>query len=263
MYNRPTLFTLLGQLLGIGVVSPIYYFLYYTYTPIENFKASDMRLGRMNYAVIVLPTLLIAYYGPAFAMLYWPTLSGRDSWLFFWQLFPVWILFTSTLLSMFIPDSTVSDKFNKSARDLPVIRYTIGALAALSSGIWLWTCFSLLEVNSIYNLFVPENFPADTTDYVAFAREFLKIDEISLFGNTFLWLGYLFWDMKYAGMVQTSWLRLILYLICSTLLFGPGATAGFGWLWRENIIASTRHKDAITKATVVPLNGKVAKGMGK
>jgi hypothetical protein len=71
-----------------------------------------------------------------------------------------------------------------------------------------------------------------------------------MFGNTFLWLGYLFWDLKVAGMLQTRWFVLVLYLVTSTLVLGPGATAGLGWLWREYVLANSRHKDAITEASV-------------
>jgi hypothetical protein len=251
------LFTSLGQLLGIGVVSPIYYFLYYVFTPIENFKASDMRLGRMNYALAILPALLLTYYIPAFAMMDSPTLAVRDSWLFFWQLFPFWTLFATTLMSIFVHDSTVSDRFNAPNRDLPVIRYTIGTLVALSSATWLWTCYNASDVPSFYRLFVPEILPSKSTDYVTFAREFLKLDELSLFGNTFLWLGYLFWDMKAAGMVKASWFKLIFYLLCTTCALGPGAAAGLGWLWREDILANTRHKDAVTVARIATQNATV------
>jgi hypothetical protein len=242
------LFTFLGQLRGIGVVSSIYYFLYYVSLPIERFKASDMRLGRLNYTVVVLPTLVVTYYVPVYAMLDWPTLAGREAWLFLWQMFPVWISITAALLSSFVPDTTVSDRFESPNRDLPVIRYTIGTLAVASSAVWLSTCIGTLFRNGIASVFVPDVLPRDTTDFAAFTREFLKFDEIFLFGNTFLWLGYLFWDLKYAGMLTQTWIRLLAYLLVSVSLVGPGATAGLGWLWRENVLASKRHKDAVTES---------------
>jgi hypothetical protein len=240
-------FTLLGQLRGIGVVSSIYYFLYYTSTPISNLKSSDMRLGRMNYALVLLPTLILTYYIPAYAMFYWPTLSGRESWLFLWQMFPVWISLTTRLLSSFIPDTTFTDRFESPNRDLPVIRYTIGTLGTISSTVWILTCIRAMSRTGILGLFIPGSLPSQTSSLAAFTREFLRFDEIFLFGNTFLWLGLLFWDLKYAGMLRTSWIQLLAYLIGSVLVLGPGATAGLGWLWRENILASKRHRDAVTK----------------
>jgi hypothetical protein len=90
-------------------------------------------------------------------------------------------------------------------------------------------------------------------------REFLKFDELFLFGNTFIWLGYLFWDMKHAGMLQASWFRIVLYATCTVLCFGPGAAVGLGWLWRENVITNKRHKAAITEATVAKQRDSAAK----
>lgn len=256
---RPGLFTFLGQLRRIGVVSPIYYFLYYISTPIENLKASDMRLGRMNYALAVLPTLILAYYIPAYAMFHWSTLSGRESWLFIWQMFPAWISFTAMLLSSLIPDTTVSDRFESPNRDMPVIQYTIGTLITVSSTVWLFTCISTILQNEFPSVFVPDSLTSQTTNFAAFTQEFLKFDEIFLFGNTFLWLGYLFWDLKHAGMLKTTWIQLLAYLIGSVLLLGPGATAGLGWLWRENILVNKRHRDAVTQNRLIERKGDLGK----
>jgi hypothetical protein len=241
------LFTFLGQLSGIGIVSPIYYFLFYITTPIEKLQASDMRLGRMNHALAILPALILTYYVPAYSMFGWSTLSGRESWLFLWQMFPIWISLTTVILPSFIPDTTIRDRFEAPNRDLPVIRYTIGALAGMSSIVWLVTCVIALSEHGIRAVFVPQSLPGQATGFIAFTREFLKWDEIFLFGNTFLWLGYLFWDLKHAGMLKTSWIQLLTSLASSVLVLGPGATAGMGWLWRESILVSTRHKDAITE----------------
>lgn len=245
--DSPTLFMLLGQLRGIGVISPIYYFLYYIFTPVENFKSSDMRLGRMNYAMVLLPTLVLTYYIPLSAMLYWPTLSGRESWLFLWQMFPVWIFLTTRLFSSLLKDTTITDRFEAPNRDMPVIRYTIGSLVTVSSAMWVFTCIRAISQLSLYSVFVPYALPSQTGNLATFTREFLKFDEIFLFGNTFLWLGMLFWDLKYAGMLRVGWMKLVVYLVVLVLIVGPGATAGLIWLWRENVLASKRHKDAIVE----------------
>jgi hypothetical protein len=254
------LFTFLGQLGGIGVVSPLYYFLYYMSTPIEKLQASDMRLGKMNYALVLLPTLILTYYIPGYSMFYWPTLAGRESWLFLWQMFPVWISLITMFLSSLIPDTTFTDRFEAPTRDLPVVRYTVGSLAAASSFVWLVTCMNAFMRGGILAVFIPQNLPSQTTDFAAFTREFLKFDEIFLFGNTFLWLTYLFWDLKHAGMLQKSWIQLLTYLVGSVLLLGPGATAGLGWLWREHILAGKRHRDAVTEDKVVEKEIYAGKG---
>jgi hypothetical protein len=235
----------------------MYYFLHYISTPIEKFKATDMRLTKMHYSLTILPIILSIFYLPMFAMFHWPTLSGRETWLFFWQMSPVWISLTSFFLSYFIPNTTQSDRIKSPKRDLPVMRYTIGALSVLSTSIWIWT--NATSPYSPWSLFVPELIPSQTSDFVTFVRNFLKVDELSLFGSTFLWLGYLLWDMKHAGMVKTPWALIVLYAVGTLTVLGPGATAGLGWLWREDIISNKRHKAALTEATVGWLAESVAK----
>lgn len=182
-------------------------------------------------------------------MFQWPTFAGRDHWLFVWQLYPIWLSLGTQIFSSFLQDTTITDRFTPR-RDLPVLNYSIGALSALSAMVWAWTFLTSASLKGFFDLFIPVTMPTNSPNLTTCVREFLKFDEISLLGNTFIWLGYFFWDMKAAGMVETSWLQLLSYLITSTLFLGPGATAGLGWLWREHILANRRHKDAITEEYV-------------
>jgi hypothetical protein len=71
---------------------------------------------------------------------------------------PVWILLGGTLLSMMIPDTTVSDRLNVLTRDLPIIRNTNVILSAFLSTIWIWTCINAGSLYNILGLFVLSNF---------------------------------------------------------------------------------------------------------
>ncbi|RDI87660.1 hypothetical protein Vi05172_g2254 [Venturia inaequalis] len=244
----PTLFLLLGQWRYIGVISPIYYFLTYITSPIENFKTRDMRLGRLNFALVLLPTMVFTYYLPMMVMLFWPSFEGRELGLWIWQMFPIWLALGTRALGSLVRDTTVVDRFEGPERDVPVIRYTIGTLATASSLVWGWTAFRALSTGGLWSLFIPRMLPAHTTALATFTRELLKFDEMFLFGSTFLWLGMLFWDLKFAGMLlRVSWVKLVVYLIGSVLVLGPGATAGLGWLWREEVLVGRKHKDAVVE----------------
>jgi hypothetical protein len=158
---------------------------------------------------------------------------------------PVWTFLTGLFLSYFIPNTTATDRIKAPKRDIPVMQYTIGTLSTISAFVWIW-----VNITSSYNftdVFVPKGAASSSFDFMTFIREFLKIDEISLFGTTFIWLGYLFWDMKHAGMIESGWFIIITSAITGIMIVGPGATAGLGWLWREHAITNKRHKAAITK----------------
>ncbi|KAH6989863.1 hypothetical protein EDB80DRAFT_881882 [Ilyonectria destructans] len=243
----PSLFLILGQLYGIGVISPLYYFFHYVNSPIETFKATDMRLTRMNYTLGILPAIIFTYYIPCYAMIFWPSPLFRQSWLFVWQMFPIWISTMTSIFSSIFPDTMMHDRVNAPKRDLPVVRYTLGTLVGMSACFWIWAWF--INPSGIAAIFLPRALPATTSELSGFMREFFKFDQIFLFTATFLWLGYLFWDIKHVDMVQSSWLTIITYAVSMVVLFGPGAAAGLGWLWREDIITNKRHKAAIVEAT--------------
>lgn len=83
-------------------------------------------------------------------------------------------------------------------------------------------------------------------DLAAFARSFLQWDQVFLVFNSFIWLAYMFWDLKHAGMIANGWLTIMAFGVAATIVLGPGAAIGLGWLWREETLAYKRHKDAVT-----------------
>jgi hypothetical protein len=244
-----------AQLRGIGVISWLYYFLYYIYTPIDKFKSVDMRLGRRNFAVILLPALALSYYLPTYAMLDWRDFAIREKILFVWQLFPIWFAALCWLLPKFIKDTTDEDKFTAPTSDLPIIETAMGILISLSAASWIRTALKAGTALKFYGLFIPSQLTLNTQDFTTFTSDFFKVDELGLFFATFLWLGYLFWDLKSAGMVEESWLNLVAHLVGATIVMGPGATSGMGWMWRERVLATVRHKDAITAESSKTANG--------
>lgn len=76
-------------------------------------------------------------------------------------------------------------------------------------------------------------------------RELLQYDQIFFGANSILWIGYLFWHLKEAGMVQQSWISIMGVLGCVMMLGGSGAATGVGWLWREEVLANRKHKGAV------------------
>ncbi len=246
----PLLFTLASQFLGVGVVSPLYYLLHYVLVPIETFKASDMRLTRTAYTRSVLPAVVAAYYIPLYASFLWPSFAGRVSWNFFWQLFPIWTaLLASQVFSCLFPDTGQHDRLHNVRRDLPVIRTTVGVLAAHSAAAWLYAWYKAgFDAGAILGLVLPPmHSPQGAKNLLAFAGEFLRFDSAFLFGNTFLWLGYLFWDIKHAGMLKMGWGWILTYAVTGIIVLGPGAAAGMGFLWREELIATRHHWAAVTE----------------
>lgn len=59
-------------------------------------------------------------------------------------------------------------------------------------------------------------------------RNFVQYGHLSCFAGALLWLAYLFNDLKHAGMVEQSWMRIVISAIMTTLVLGLGAAMGLG-----------------------------------
>lgn len=236
---------------GIGVFFPVYYFLYYTLTPIATFAALDKRLTNRAFTLSVLPVLAAAYYAPLFLAYCAPDLRLRYYAVWIWHLFPIWATIGQHILSWTVmPQTRTLDRFQSPTRDLMAIRITAGTLAALSGAIWVYTLIS----GSVAGLLLPQSplpaSPGANDVYFSGVRNLLIWDHVSFASSSLLWVVYLFSDLRRAGLVQHKWAFLVAGLAASSIVVGVGATTTLAWLWREEILASKRHKDAVVKKSI-------------
>ena len=236
------------QFYGIGVLMALYCFVHYVQSPVENFRAKDLRLTDMGYTASVLPVLILAHYVPNFgSYLSFIDPQTRHIWNWIWQPFPVYVSILQFVLKKTVmPDTVQKDRIENVNRDLPTIHFTIGSLCALSAATWWYTLYA--APYSWTTLFVPSIAANQTGD--EYIRMFLQFDEIFSMGACFLWLLYLYGDMKKAGMMNDSWISIILKGTISLVSLGPGVTVGLGWLYRERLLATRWHRDALVPKKV-------------
>jgi hypothetical protein len=241
--HSPLLWGYNSQFFGIGVLMAVYCFLHYIQSPIENFRARDMRLTDMGYTASILPILLLVHYIPntaAFSSFLDPQIRHTFNWI--WQPMPVYVSILQFVLKKTVMSDTLKrDRIDNPTRDLPTIRYTIGTLCAISTVTWWYTLYT--APCSLATLFVPNLAPGQTGD--EYVRLFMQCDEIFSMGAVFLWLLYLYGDLKTAGMMDDSWLSVLLKGSVLLAVGGPGVTVGLGWLYRERLLATRWHKGAM------------------
>lgn len=222
---------------------PVYYFVYTSLMPISRFKASDLRLTDMSYTRSVLPLTLGGYYLPYIALKLGAQGLVKDYAASVLYFSPLLVSVGQWICSKTIFPSTVQqDRLTNPIADLRTIRYSIGILASLSSMSWLSR--PSLRVALLDDLF--RQFAID--DRWALGRivnDLLQSGHAMLSYSSLLWTVYQYWDLKGAGMVRKPWSILLLALGASTLVLGPGATVALAWLYREELLAKRRHKDAI------------------
>jgi hypothetical protein len=165
----------------------------------------------------------------------------------------VWLAVAIWVISrLFFRDTTATDKIYHTQKDLPVMRLYVGTASALAAGVWWWAWVGC----GLREAFVPVALPRSMPSLEAVAGQFLRWDEVFGMGSHLVWLGYLFWDLRVAGMLREGWVRVVAVGLVSLVLVGPGATLGMGWLFREHVLATRRHKDALTPESVGRLHGE-------
>ena len=235
---------------GIALFGALYKFFHYILSPISAFDALDMRLTDRAYTRTVLPAILTTHYATYFGAFLASNESRRQNAGHLWALFPLWISLAQTVAVRGLsttPSIVSRDRLYNVTSDMPAIRRTVMALVAVSIAAWQYAIWCRPGFPSLADVFLPVLPIPNVTDlgldnaYV----EFLKWDWAFFAVGNIVWIALLAWDLKAAGMVRSSWLALVACSVALALVGGPGALVGLAWLYREEILVSRRHKDAV------------------
>ncbi|KAI1496169.1 hypothetical protein F5X99DRAFT_401178 [Biscogniauxia marginata] len=228
--NFPTIFTLAAQLLGIGSVAPIFYFLCLTFSP----TASDLARSSVRDRTILqgtqssgllLPIVFLLHTCEIFAMFLAPEPTTRHFWTWAWQLTPLWIGIAYSLYP----------RSSKTAL-LTSTKFLLAALGSISAVVWVYTL--LLSPYPMSTLFLPVR--EVQSEFVAHARKAFQADELGLFSSSFLWLVYSFLDLYTSGLLGNDWLYQVALIPITTAFAGPGVAFTVGWYLRERALLSVK-----------------------
>lgn len=227
-------------------MAPLFYFFTFALGP----SASDLvRLPPRSRSVLsgenskstpLLPLILTLHTAEVLAMFLAPDLATRHYWTWAWQLTPLWITVSSTVLThagrpLGLGSLKQRGAGTVSASSALVAPKTmLWVLGSISAGAWAYT--SLAAPHSMRTLRIPE--PGAQADFVRHTRKALQADELGTAAASLLWLAYSFFDLHIAGLLGSSWLLYAASLPVVTVVIGPGAALVLGWWWRERIIDS-------------------------
>jgi hypothetical protein len=220
---------------GVTTFANIWFFLHYTKSPIEIFGALDQRLLQMNYAKTLLPTIVFGTIIPALTVIAYPEAELSKNLDVLWPILPIALNVIHRLFASFIPDSTPFDRLYRVKADLPWLRQAVTTVALISAAL-----FSYLRFTGT-NPVLPST--GSVQNYQKALGGVLGVEL-----GSFLWMVFLFKDLKKARMIQTNWVMLLVGYVLSATIIGSGATMLLAWLWREQTIATKRHWAAVTKA---------------
>ncbi|PVH89546.1 BcBOA8 protein [Cadophora sp. DSE1049] len=236
----PTIFGIMYQVRGIGFIAPIYCFLHYVQSPLENYAAADNRMLQLSNVKTIIPTVVLTYIIPTVGMFFAPGLASRQ-WIngLFWQPFPVYGAILQRILPLLVEDTTARDRVQNPEADLPYLRAAYGFSAAAGAFAYLYlhvaSPVSLVEV-----FFSNLRNPSAALPLLGGALKALRYDQICAFSATTIWTLLSFKDLKQAGKLQAGWGRILGVFAAMNVAVGPGAALSVMWAWREERLAKRR-----------------------
>ncbi|TVY89097.1 Paxilline synthesis protein A [Lachnellula willkommii] len=236
----PTVLGILFQIKGLGFIAPIWFFLHYVQSPLENYKAPDNRLTQISAVKTIIPTIILSYILPSIAMCYVPGLENRQ-WIngLLWQAFPLYAAVYQRLFGLFVKDTTEANRVSNPEADIPYLRRAYGFAAVTAAAFNLYARFySPVPIKDVF--FAGISSPSTVPNLMEGAALFLKYDQIATFSAGAAWTMLSFWDLKSAGKVRLEWYKIVGIFGALTSIFGPGAAMMTMWAWREEALVKKK-----------------------
>ncbi|KPM41950.1 hypothetical protein AK830_g4627 [Neonectria ditissima] len=237
LFQFPFLLVFLAQILGIGNLGPLYFYLYYVFTPVEKVTAEDFALTDWASCAAVLPTVVLVYHVPHLPSYFHQSLEARNWWNWVWQLFPVWGSVLMFVLTNMLSLGTAPKSLERVKKpQINTLRATVGVLAAVNVAIYWYTLYN--SKFSLSELFIPKYFSENPQEPDVALRTIIQYDYLCTFSGGILWLAYSFRDLEVAGFCKFRYLRTICIAGVIAAVFSPGTLFLVAWLAREELLAS-------------------------
>ncbi|KXX78604.1 hypothetical protein MMYC01_204483 [Madurella mycetomatis] len=199
-----------AQLLGIGSVAPIYYFLWVAFgPPIADLIKPGKRAFQCWYFAFLLPLVLVFHNFEVFTAYLSPDPTTRHYWIWAWQMSPLWIGIANFASSYIILNRYYVSMFGRISVLLKVV-CTVSAI--------VWVSVLLISPYSIFDLF----------------------------SSCFLCLVYQFVEMYHLGFIELDGFWPLALLPVALACFGPGVTFVLGWWWRERKLYLASERRGVT-----------------
>ncbi|KAF7558091.1 hypothetical protein G7Z17_g134 [Cylindrodendrum hubeiense] len=235
LFHFPFLLAFLAQFLGIGTLGPLYFYLFYVFTPIEKLESPSFHLTNCSSCVAVLPTVLLVYHVPHLPSYFHPSLEARNWWNWIWQLYPIWGSIGMFALSKMVSLGARGEVAEQKPQ-LKTLRVTVGVLVAINISIYWYTLYN--SAFSISEMFIPKYFSDKPQEADVALRTIIQYDYLCTIAGGFMWLGYHFRDLEVAGYCRIRYTRTLYIAGVISYLFSPGTFLLLGWLAREELLAT-------------------------
>jgi hypothetical protein len=247
----PSVWGVLYQLRGIGVIAPIYFAVStYISSPITYFAPSSRNLAPSTAKAILL-AVLVGYVLPSM-MLFLPLENApvaRQFFIALWQPVPVYVVILTEIFSRIIKHVEQSKSMTPSADsklnlDLPSLQvlYAVTGCIAACFHFALLAGWIVSGGNFLAKVFIPVDSFGQVSSladgiFIFFQNDFLLVAAASL-----LWCWSSMWDLYRMGISNVSIWAALAGLMLGSVAVGPGATVAAVWYWREGILSQRKFR---------------------
>jgi hypothetical protein len=223
---------------GGAYIAPLYFFIHYVESDILRYSSAEMRrVEKLNFKTILL-TIGIAYVVPALLMFRVHGLENRQ-WIngVFFQPFPIYAFAIQKFLQTFSPpkEKDQEKSIKEKDSDYFALRMSYHICGALPYGAYLFHWMD--HPSRIPQIFFSNIMDPSAEHTMLYgAAKVLRYDQICMFSAGIVWTLLHFWDLKRAGFVTASWVKIVGVFGGAVVICGPGAAMALMWNWRECVI---------------------------
>lgn len=249
MMHSTSVWGILYQCVGIGIIGPLYYLCHLCTSANESYWWPLSRQVPTASAKSVLPAVALGYLLPTIAM-YIPYSDPRltEVAMIFWQASPLYIsilLFLfSRIYGSFHPEPNHTPDATKPLPDISPLKFAY-AIAFLGGTLFhasfLHAIFTSPNfILTLKQLFIPllffkrptTPFPFDTS-----LHSFWQYDFLLFYLATLVFCVMSVWDLKRVGRTRVNLAKAVIGIAVGTVGVGPAATFVAVWAWREGVLA--------------------------
>ncbi|XXH03897.1 hypothetical protein Hte_010305 [Hypoxylon texense] len=242
LFSFVTLFSLVYQFVGAGIIVPLYCALYVVTSGGDeyHYRGREVPIG---YARALLPTVLLGYLLPTVALWYipWDDIKTVQYVTAIWQPFPLFICVLLFVFSVFMSSS--QSAVNKRDGDIPHLKrvYLVAGLVATAVHVHtVYTCVTSSDPRlSLSYVFLPVR--GLWRDSMALGLHYIfQWDFWGAYGASLFWCWLVVYDVQRLLIGKPSLVQLIQMVLgigFVTLIAGPGTAIVAVWYWREDRLA--------------------------
>ncbi|RYO88713.1 hypothetical protein DL764_008700 [Monosporascus ibericus] len=233
-------FALVGHWKGLlGYAAPVYFFVHYVQCSPDRFAAPDNRLVPRHYAKTILAAVAVGYILPAASLLFadrtHPRVFERV-----WQVCPLITALVHRAFASAIPNTTATERVQNPYADMRYLRLAYAAGVFISGATYCYLAITSKwythtfwsDALQLWQAYRGLAVPAEVS-----RGQLIRYHHLITFGSSLLWELLHFRDLRRAGRLNTSYLKVAGVLFGTAMLMGPGAAMALAWAWREEVLA--------------------------